>query len=658
MPLARNYNTKFKEAIHIPDCTALIHPGDNFYKHVNAKWLEHTVIPPYQSSYSVNEEIEKVIEKDLFKILEESKESKESQELKPQTKSQNVYSQLNHLVGSLALSAKNQNSSSINTLKRGLQKIQFIRCIEDIGSILGYFTRLKIDTFIGTYLQLERIKENKNIYTLVISLGTLGLPDTTYYSGTKSGILFAYIKMCTHLGKLLDLDDLTDSITLEAFLSAHINNSTEDDSTLLSGIELSKIFKTFPYESFFKSYGILDWKKYTFRIQSKKYIHLLEKIFLTIPLHQWKKLFMLHLILNSLTLLPNPYNNIYFEFYGKMLHSQEEKITAKYLQLSVVKEYATKALSLLYVKKYLHDNLKKEGTQFIESIRSSALNRIKNNAWMYDDTKVIACKKLKHMKLCIGWPETYPPYILPNLSTHNLLENTLLLSEASTLEDIVQLNKESSVGKWWTEPAFNVNAFYYNEINEYIIPAASLFFPFYGRSIGWNYGGLGAVIGHEMVHAFDKNGKDYDEYGLEKNWWHLRDNRRFNKLSAKLIELFNKTKINGHSVDGEKTLSENLADLGGVSIALDALKLELTAKKYTACTKAKELKEFFISYAVSWRTKEKKKKLLEELFMDAHSPPELRVNNIVSQFDEWYEVFDIKETHKLYIPPENRINIY
>ena len=654
MSLVKNYNTKFKEIIKIPEFDKTINPGDNFYRYINNKWLVQTGIPKYESSYSVNEEIEDIIEKDLFKIL------KESSELKIQGST--VHTQLENLVGKLALSAKNPvKKNSIDTLHRSLEKVKHINNIEDIGHILGNFTRLKIDTFIGTYLQLERTKENRSIYTLVISLGTLGLPDTSYYSATAPGkihTLFAYIKMCSRLAKLIGVEDLTDAITLESFLSGHLHNAEQDESFLISGHNLSRMFTIFPFNSFFKSYGIVDWKKYTYRIESKNWLKILEKTFVSIPLHQWKQLFMLHLTLSSLTLLPAPYDTLYFEFYGKVLHDQEEKIKKQYLALSIVKEYATKPLSILYVKKYLHDNLKRDATKFIETIRSSAINHIKHNTWLYDDTKGYACEKLKHMKLCIGWPETYPPLIFPELTTDNLLENALLLSEASTEEDIAQLNKQSIVGKWWNEPAFMVNAFYYNEINEYIIPAAQLFFPFYGRSLGWNYGGLGSIIGHEMVHAFDENGKEYDKYGLDKKWWHLRDNRRFNKLSNKLIELYNISRIDGRMIDGELTLSENIADLGGISIALGALNTELESKGFTISERKKELQDFFISYAVSWRTKEKRKKELEGLFMDKHSPAELRVNNIISQIDEWYEVFHIKETDKLYISPEKRIRIY
>ena len=262
------------------------------------------------------------------------------------------------------------------------------------------------------------------------------------------------------------------------------------------------------------------------------------------------------------------------------------------------------------------------------------------------------------MILSIGWPENYYPLNLPQLQTDNLLENIYLLSSSSTLNDINLLNTISEPGEYWNEPSFMVNAFYYNEINEFIVPAGSLLYPFYAtdKSLGWNYGGLGCVIGHEMVHAFDEDGREYDAHGYYKPWWKGIDNRRYHKLSKHLKDLYNESKIYNIHLDGNKTVNENLADLGGVSIALEALKSEIANKSEKE--KIYEYQQFFISYAISWRTKEEKKKVLQSLIMDRHSPPEFRVNNIVCQFDEFYKAFNVEVANTMYVPPEERIRVF
>jgi predicted metalloendopeptidase len=195
-----------------------------------------------------------------------------------------------------------------------------------------------------------------------------------------------------------------------------------------------------------------------------------------------------------------------------------------------------------------------------------------------------------------------------------------------------------------------------------MIPAASFLWPFYSvdqkECLGWNYGSLGAIVGHEITHAFDELGKEYNEKGVQESWWTAHDMREYSKRTKALVALFSKQTIRGMHVNGASTLSENIADLGGLGIALDALRLSLRAKGFSEAQEKKELCNFFSSYAVSWRTKERPQRHLQNLILDKHAPVEFRVNLIVSQFDEWYEAFGVGPSHSLYIPPEDRIRIF
>jgi predicted metalloendopeptidase len=187
-----------------------------------------------------------------------------------------------------------------------------------------------------------------------------------------------------------------------------------------------------------------------------------------------------------------------------------------------------------------------------------------------------------------------------------------------------------------------------------------MYWPFYSQSapLGWNYGGLGCILGHEITHAFDRDGKEYDPDGFPKKWWTQGDNRAYNKRTKDLIRLFSNEKILEHSVSGSLTLSENIADLGGMAISLDALRRELEKRNVSDDERKKAYQQFFLSYAVSWRVKEKPEKVLQSLFLDYHAPPSLRVNLVVNQFDEWYEAFGIQETDPMFLPPETRIRIF
>lgn len=651
MSTFKKHKLKFEKNITIPEFSTNFHPGDNFYLYINDKWLKKTNIPNYESSYSVNEEISEIIEKDLFLLLDIS-----SKFAMKGDKVLGFDSKLKDTIGRFVLSSlrKGVQKNSIRTLKNGIQSFRCIRNIDDIGEILGYFCRNKINTVLLSDVQLERTDHNESIYTLILLNGSLGMPDVSYYNATAPGklkTLMSYIQMIKKICKELDIEDISDIVTTESYFSAYTKVDSHE-TFLIKGNELQNKYKQFPWESFFLSYGIDGWKHITFRIESDGWIKILEKSMTTIGFDQWKNMFILHLILHALPLLPPPFDDIDYKFYGEILKGQKKKISQDYLTLYLSKQYLSRPLSILYKKYFLKDSLKKNATKFIEKIRHSAIDQIHTNTWMQQKTKNEAKEKVRKMVLSIGWPDYYPHFILPELQTDNLLENIYLLSEYSSNEEIGLLNKKSIPGKTWNEPAFTVNAYYYNEINEFIIPAGSLFYPFFnGKSKGWDYGGLGAVIGHEMIHAFDDGGRSYDKYGYSKNWWLTKDNTRFHNLSKELIEFYNKSKVLTGKINGTLTLNENLADLGGLSVALEALKKEIKNNKY-------ELQQFFISYAVSWRTKEQKRKTLQNLIIDKHSPAEFRVNNIVCHFQEWYDAFDIRVENDMYIPPEERIKIY
>jgi putative endopeptidase len=650
--------SKIKD-ISIPPLNKGILPGDNFYLHVNSSWIKRTRIPESSASYSVNEEIQEQIDKELFEILREC-------EIFASKGINAKGSKIRDIIGRLILSSmrfKVQKNSQL-LLKQKIQNLHCIRSVDDVGEVLGYLCKHGVTTIMITYLQLERTEEDTSIYNLVISSGLLGLANDTYYKATAPGklrTLYSYIKLVKKVCNILEIEDLSNVIPIEAFFSAHIENNSleEGDKNLFKGVELVKKFPKFPWKTFFQSYGIENFLENIFRISSIKYIEVLEKSFSTVTFEQWKQLFTLHTILHALPLLPPPFDDIHFEFFEKRLRGQKKKLSQNYLTLNLVRNYLSVPLSILFKDKYLEDSLKKDATRFIRTVQDSAIKQIDSNSWLETKTKNRATKKIKEMVLSIGWPEKYPVLYIPPLDTENLLYNIYALAASKTFQDIQLLNKKTRPGLIWNEPNFLVNAFYYNEINEFVIPAGILMYPFFDRkkrSTGWNYGGLGAVIGHEMVHAFDEDGKNYDERGIFKHWWSKKDLKHFHSFSKKLVDLYSSSKIYTISINGKKTLSENLADLGGLSIALEALKKEISSLNDSE--KKDELKQFFISYAVSWRTKEEKQKVLQSLFMDVHAPPEFRVNNIVVHFDEWYSAFDIEVSDNLYIPPEERIRVF
>jgi putative endopeptidase len=385
----------------------------------------------------------------------------------------------------------------------------------------------------------------------------------------------------------------------------------------------------------------------------------MNKWFRTWSLENWKALLAGNMLLHCLPLLPSPYDTLHFEFFGKRLRDQSEKVPRHILGLEICKYWLSSPLGKEYVNCCVDNTLKRHATSLAKEIVDAAIHRIQSTEWLESKTRNKAVKKLESVYLGIGYPSTFPQNPKVTLNPEQFVKNVFSLGTASFERDIKKANTQLDPSSW-EDSIFEVNAYYYSEGNRLILPAGILKSPFFDmtKSDGWNFGGIGAILGHELTHAFDMDGKNYDEHGNKIPWWTVKDNRSYNKKTRTMIALYNRTKYFNQNINGTLTLSENIADLGGVAIALTALKMRLDKKRVSKDTYKEELCHFFESYAVSWRTKEKRKKALQSIFTDVHSPPIARVNNIVRQFDEWYECFDVKPGQLLYTSPEERIRIF
>jgi putative endopeptidase len=560
------------------------------------------------------------------------------------------------ILGRLALSTLrlSKRKNCISYLKDQLLTYRCIRDTKEVGTTLGKFSRIGIDTFFRV------IQDQDNFY---LGSASLGLPDLSYYSATapgKSRTLIAYIEMCRKVSHELDINDITNGIHVESRLAVAIQKSKESNNPqIFKGSQLFHKYNDIPWQEFFLSFGLLNWKDIYFHIPSLQWVHSMNKVFRTWPLDMYKDIFTLHTVLDAISVLPAPFDDYNFELYGKRLRGQQEKLPQKELLLLLTKQFCSIPLSVLYIDKSLDLSLKPIVKRFVQHLQGSAVRRINSLSWLDASTKKAAIAKLEKMTLSISHPSSFPKLEMPSLDTENLLYNLYSLREMNTKHKLYLTHHRAPLSEFWMEPPYTVNAYYNNEHNQFILPAGSLSVPFFYKNhtkLGWNYGALGVMIGHEFTHAFDVDGKEFNEFGEKKNWWTLGDNREYNKRTRALVKLFGKQKVQGHPVDGRLTLSENISDLGGLAIALDALHEDM--KGMSEAEKKESLREFFIGYAVSWRIKEREKKAIQGLFLDVHAPTELRVNLIVSQFDEWYSVFGVKTEDDLFLHPEERLRIF
>jgi putative endopeptidase len=638
----------------IPPVQDLIKPGNDFYGFVNSKWIRYANMPSYLSSYGVSEEIESIINTQLLSLIDNCR--KQVQNIPDKNISQSSY-----LIGTLAESALNTQSqkNNIRFLKSFISNFKCLRNTDEVAGAIGSLVRAKIPTILNCKIlpELHTMVQRFSLFT-----GTLGLPDPMYYTEQYQSVLKKYASLLNRLGIDFEFQGLMNIIPLETEMSKKIIETSYEDEVYMTGLELKSRYKSIPWDAFFKAAA--DWNPS--EINSKKimvsyngWFRYVNQLFKELTLDHWKSLLASHCILHFLPVLPPPYDDMHFELYRKELRGQSEKIPQKMMSLYLIQDYLTGSLGYLYVKTFVSRCVKQQATILVKDILEASKERLDEVTWLEKSSRERAKKKISNIYAGIAYPDVIERDHTISLNSQQLIQNLINLSNKDFDESLKQISKPLDPKKW-TDPVFSVNAYYYNEGNRLILPSGILQWPFFhvGASDGWNYGGIGAVAGHELCHAFDNDGKLYDETGRKINWWTRRDSQAYQKKTKEIIELFNKTKFFGKSIDGSLTLSENIADLAGLALALTALKRRFVIKKVSKEEARNELCNFFISFAVSWRTKEKKEKIFQSLFMDVHSPPFSRVNNVVSQFDEWYECFDVKPGDKLYRTPEQRIRIF
>jgi len=653
-------HTRKRGVFTLPVLSKTMTPGNNFYEYVNSHWLRSTRMPPFKNTFGVSEQIEEDIEQSLSGLLKRAAvvAARGHKPVKP-------FDDIMDALGRLQMSSNRpeKQKNGVDYLKRTVRSLGCIRDTADISKTLGDMARFQIPTVFSV---TDIIIDGK--HCLNLTPGSLGLPNIHYYNATapeKSRNLAAYVSLCKKVSALLDINDISLGIQVEQLfigkLESAINPELYKKADIINTTvtALQRRFKNIHWVSFFENLGVATeiQSGICINVESVSWVEFINQQFEQLLLEQWFSLISLHTVMHALPYLPPPYDDLHFEVFGKLFSGQKHKIPQNALTMNVLKDQMSEYLSYIYVKSYLSEHFRSGAVAFVKSVRDSAVETLKHVQWLSRDTRHKAVKKVKAMILSVGYPDYDTPPRPPSLQTDNLLANIYLLDSAATKEVVSKAGKKRQGGSW-NEPAYSVNAYYYSETNELIIPAGIFTWPFYsdhGR-IGWNYGGLGAAIGHEITHAFDTDGRNFNERGLLEDWWTTEDTRVYLKQTNELVRLYSQTSISGREgpkLDGRLTLNENLADLGGVAIALAAL-----LGKIRPSQRLEALRDFFISYAVSWRTKELPRKLLQSLFLDKHAPPEFRVNLIVCHFDEWYEAFNVQTGDDLYIPPEERIRIF
>lgn len=643
-----------------------VKPGDDFFRYVNGTWFDKTEIPADRTRWGSFDELRQNTDKDALAILKEAA-SKKLDSKSDQAKAVNVYKTYMDTIS--------RNKLGIKPIKPILAKIDAIKSIADLNKLIIEMQPQGGLGFYGIGVGPDAKNSNKNVVN--IGLGSLGLPDRDYYVSEDADSKEKREKYVAHVSKMLQfIGENSEIATLNAkkvlaietaMATPRLDRVERRDRRKtynpMSVADLQKLTPSVNWDSYIKGVGIS--KLDSVIVSQPKYMTALETIFKENKIDEWKAYLRWSLLNKSSDVLTTDLEKANWDFYSKTLQGAKAQRPREERALQVVNGTVGEALGKLYVEQKFPAEAKEKARKMIDNIFLAFENRINNLPWMTPATRKGAIEKLRKSVVKIGYPDKWKDYSKLEIKSieegGNYYDNMKNVSKWGFQENIADLQKPVDKTRWGMSPQ-TVNAYYNPSYNEIVFPAAILQPPFYDYKAdeAVNYGGIGAVIGHEISHGFDDSGSRYNADGNLINWWTEDDLKQFTGLGGALAAQYSALEpLPGTFVDGKFTLGENIGDLGGINAAYDGLQIHLKQNGNPGLIDGYTPEQrLFISWATIWRSKMRDEAIKNQVKTDPHSPGQYRAYVPLLNVDEFYKAFDIKETDKLYVKPENRVKIW
>ncbi|UUF15498.1 MULTISPECIES: M13 family metallopeptidase [Flavobacterium] len=653
--------------INVSYMNTKISPSQDFFQYVNGTWLSQTEIPSDRTTWGSFNELIKKTDKDVMSILKDASKNPKYKSDTDQGKAVNLFLTVLDTVG--------RNKAGINPLKPYLKKIDAIKNVADLQKFLVEMEPEGGSGFFGIYIGADEKNSSKNSVSLAVS--QLGLPDKDYYTSEDKDSKEKRAKYELHVARMLQFIGETpekakqsakEILAFETELSKpRLDRVESRDSRLqynpMTVAELQKLTPAIKWDAYFAGIGLA--KLDTVVVIEPKYMKALQTVFTENKVAQWKEYLKWDLLNSSSTKLSTDIETANFDFYSKTLRGAVKQLPREEKALQVVNRGIGEALGKLYVEKVFPAEAKAKAVDMIHNVITAYQNRINNLTWMSKDTKAKAIEKLNKITIKVGYPDKWKDYSALQIKNvvdgGSYFENSKSLAIWNFKKGIAKLNKPVDKTEWGMSPQ-TVNAYYNPSYNEIVFPAAILQPPFYNYQAdeAVNYGGIGAVIGHEISHGFDDSGARYNAEGNLVDWWTPQDLEQFTKLGSELADQYSALEpLPGIHVDGKFTLGENIGDLGGINAAYDGLQLYLKAHGNPGSIDGFTPEQrFFISWATVWRTKSRDEAIKNQVKTDPHSPGMYRAYVPIQNVDAFYEAFGIKNGDKMFVSPEKRVKIW
>ena len=574
------------------------------------------------------------------------------------------------------------NNKNIEPLENLINLILELKEKRDIVSICGNLHNYGIPIFYSIVASQDA--KNPEIIIPHIYASGLNLPDKDYYllsehKKIKNKYELFLVNICKYLkNKNINLFNNLDDI--KNLVKDVVNFETQLAKLTLSNTEMRNPNKIYNIQNkkTLKSLGeCFNWDIYLnnaninlnckLNLDQHEFAKGVDKLLTSSKFDVIKLYIIIRNFIGFMPYLCEETDNLYFDFYGKILGGQIKQKKREKRMIHWVNDSIGEILGKKYIETFFSENAKKKAKSLVNDIFIVFNKRLDELEWMGDLTKKRAKKKLKNINVKIGYPDKWRNYNSLILKNDEFINNILMCNKFDWKYELSQMNKPVNRDNWEMLPQ-QVNAYYHPEMNEIVFPAAILQYPFFSEEAidPINYGGIGCIIGHELTHGFDDQGRKYNSDGKLVDWWEEKDKKLFNKLAKKIINQFNNCSVYGKNINGELTQGENIADLGGLTIGLEALRenfernnINLNEKFVSGSNPQFSYKQlFFISWGQVWKMNIRKETRLTRLLTDPHSPEELRICEPLKNMDDFIDCFEIKKGDKMFKDLNQRIKIW
>jgi putative endopeptidase len=636
-------------------------PGQSFYEYANGTWVKNTPIPADKSNYG------------MFTVLSDKSDDRTKEIIlnakgAPGTEAQKIADFYASFMDEASI-----EKAGLEPIKADLAKIAAIKDKKELVAMFAHNSRIGNRTPIETGVGQD--DKDPDHYIAVISQGGLGLPDRDMYDAKNKQFEAVRAGYKKYLEQMLTLGGVKDAAKKAASIYALEEKIAKTHWTRVQNRDPQKTYNKMTIAQLQKLAPSVDmkiWLKGT-GLEGQTAVNVFQpsaiagtaKLLQSEPLATWKDYLTVHALSEAAPFLSKKFVDTRFDFYGKTLSGTPELKDRWKRGVDLITGAMGEAVGKLYVEKYFTPETKAAADKLVKNLLVAMGQRLDNLAWMSDETKAKAKAKLATYNPKIGYPKKWRDYSALEIKAGDIVGNATRASEFEYNRNLAKLGQPVDRDEWGMTP-MTVNAYYNPAMNEIVFPAAILQPPFFDANAddAVNYGGIGAVIGHEISHGFDDQGSQYDAKGKLENWWTKADSDKFKTATAMLVQQYNaycpfpaQGDKPAQCVKGELTLGENIADLAGLTVAYQAYKLSLGGKQAPVLDGMTGDQRFFLGFAQVWRRSYRDQELANRLVTDPHSPSEFRTS-VVRNLDMWYDAFAPKQGEALFLTPDKRVKIW